>query len=88
MATVTDVDSVETKLARAAEADEDEARRLLSTAREEIARLRERGDADPERLDALETDVDQRLRAVGERDAYGGSGVEGAATNPDDEDAP
>ncbi|WP_135820500.1 hypothetical protein [Halostella litorea] len=85
---MTDVDSVESKLARAAEADEAEARRLLTEAREGIARLRERGDADADRLDALETDVEQRLRAVGERDAYDGGGVEGAATNPDDEDAP
>jgi len=85
---VPDIDSVASKLARAAEADEAEARRLLTAARAEIDRLRERGDADPDRLDALETDVAQRLRAVGERDAYDGGGVDGAATNPDDEDAP
>ncbi|WP_121821691.1 hypothetical protein [Halostella salina] len=83
-----DIDGVESKLARAAEADKAEARRLLTAARAEIGRLRERGDADPDRLDALETDVEQRLRAVGERDAYDGAGVDGAAANPDDEDAP
>lgn len=82
------VDSVETKLERAIEADDDEAARLLAAARDEVDALREAGDVDDERLDALAGELDQRLRERSESDAYGGGAPEGAAMNPEDEDAP
>jgi hypothetical protein len=83
-----DLDAVRSKLARATDAADDEATRLLADARDDIDDLRDENAVDEERLDALAAAVNQRLRERSERDAYDGGAPEGAAMNPEDEDAP
>ena len=83
-----DPDAVEAALERATEADRDEAARLLAGASQAVERLRADDDVDDRRVHSLATDIDQRLRELSERDAYDGGAPEGAAMNPEDEDAP
>jgi hypothetical protein len=83
-----DIDAVRSKLARAADAADDEAIRLLADARDDIDDLRDENAVDEECLDALAAAVNQRLRERAESDAYDGGAPEGAAMNPEDEDAP
>lgn len=83
-----DLDAVRAALERASETDRDEAARLLAGASQAVERLRADDDADDGRVQTLAADVDQRLRELSERDAYDGGAPEGAAMNPEDEDAP
>lgn len=83
-----DPDAVEAALERATEADRDEAARLLAGTSQAVERLRADDDVDDGRVHSLAADVDQRLRELSERDAYDGGAPEGAAMNPEDEDAP
>lgn len=83
-----DLDAVRSKLERAIDAADDEAARLLADARDDIDDLRDAADVDEDRLDALAAEVNQRLRERSESDAYDGGAPEGAAMNPEDEDAP
>ncbi|WP_193569354.1 MULTISPECIES: hypothetical protein [Halostella] len=83
-----DPDAVRDALDRATEADREEAARLLADASQAVERLRAADDADYDRAETLAAEVDQRLRELSERDAYGGGAPEGAAMNPEDEDAP
>ena len=83
-----DLDAVEAALERATEADREEAARLLAGASQAVERLRATDDVDEDRVQTLAADVDQRLRELSERDAYDGGAPEGAAMNPEDEDAP
>ena len=83
-----DLDAVRAALEHASEADRDEAARLLAGASQAVERLRADDDVDDGRVQTLAADVDQRLRELSERDAYDGGAPEGAAMNPEDEDAP
>lgn len=83
-----DLDAVEAALERATEADRDEAARLLAGASQAVERLRADDDVDDGYVHSLAADIDQRLRELSERDAYDGGAPEGAAMNPEDEDAP
>ncbi len=83
-----DLDAVQSKLERATGVTADEAARLLADAQDDIDDLRGAADVDEDRLDALAAAVSQRLRERSERDAYDGGAPDGAAMNPEDEDAP
>ena len=81
------LDEIETELGEVTEIEDDErAHDRLEAAREELNELRERGDVDDERADSIETEIDQHLRAISERDSYDVDTM-GAADNPEDEDA-
>ncbi|WP_122089080.1 hypothetical protein [Halalkalicoccus subterraneus] len=81
------LDEIETGLGEATEIEDDErAHDRLESARDELSDLRESGDVDAERADALETEIDQHLRAIEERNSYDVDAM-GAARNPDDENA-
>jgi hypothetical protein len=81
------LDEIETELAEATEIEDDErAHDRLEAVRGELSDLRERGDVDEERADALETEISQHLRAIEERDSYDVDTM-GAAREPDDETA-
>lgn len=81
------LDEIETELGEATEIEDDErAHDRLEAAREELADLRESGEVDAERADAIETEIDQHLRAIEERDSYDVDTM-GAARSPDDENA-
>lgn len=90
------VDDVESVLARARDADDADALDLLRDAREDVRRLRAESTATDrqDRLDDLETRIDQHVAAVRNRDAYdarsgaSSDGEQGAAMEPDDENAP
>lgn len=79
------LEGIEDDLERATELADEEAIDVLRAAHQDVRELRTE-DVDEERRRALETQVEQRLREVGERDQYD-SGM-GAAMNPDEEDAP
>jgi hypothetical protein len=79
----TTLDDVEDDLERATDLDAEEAISVLRDARRDLDAL---DDVDEERRQALDDRLDQRIRAVEERDAYDGS--LGAAMNPDEDDAP
>jgi hypothetical protein len=81
--TGTTLDDVEDDLERATELETEEALSVLRAAKRDLDAL---DDVDEERREALEDRLDQRLRAVDERDAYDGN--LGASMNPDDDDAP
>lgn len=80
--------AVRTALDRAEELEEAAAIDRLESARRELEAVRadDAVDVDEETLRSLEDRLDQHRRAVRERDAYDGS--LGAATDPDEEDAP
>lgn len=81
------LDDIEDRLARTIDTEDDEtARERLETAHEDLRDLRERADVDEKRAEDLETEIDQHLRAVGERDSYETERI-GAASDPTDEDA-
>jgi hypothetical protein len=84
--TDTTLDDVERNLARVEELEADEAVSVLQTAKQDLEALGTDADVDEERRQALEDRLDQRMREVEERDAYG-SGL-GAAMNPEDDEAP
>ena len=70
---------------RSTELADEEAIDVLRTARRQV-RERRSEDVDEDRRRDLETQIEQRLREVGERDRYDGG--MGSAMNPDDADAP
>ena len=76
--------AVEAALARARDLPDDAAAETLRTAREDLETIRARGDE--RRAAELVDRIDQRLRAIDERDHYGSE--LGAAMEPEDEDAP
>lgn len=80
------LNDVEQRLEQATERDTEDAIATLETAREEIAALESDPDVDESRRGAIADRIDQRLREVTDRDAYGSD--LGAAMNPEDEDAP
>lgn len=81
------LEEIEDRLAEAIDITDDErARDRLESAREDLRDLRERGDVDGDRADDIETEIDQHLQAIGERDSYEVERM-GAADNPEDEDA-
>ena len=81
------LEEIETQLGEVTEIDDAErARSRLESALEELEELRERGEVDEERADAIETEISQHLRATEERDSYDVDTL-GAADNPDEEDA-
>lgn len=81
------LEEIETQLGEVTEIEDDErARSRLESALEELEELRERGEVDEERADAIETEISQHLRATEERDSYDVDTL-GAADNPDEEDA-
>ncbi len=77
---------IERALDRAADLETEAAVSVLRTARQDLQDLGNDADVDEERRRELETDLEQRIRAVEERDAYDG-GV-GASMNPAEDDAP
>lgn len=79
------IPAVEDALDRAEDLPADEAESLLRSAAADLEALRERNAVDDETADALENRLSQRMRAIEERDAYGGE--LGSALNPDEEDA-
>lgn len=81
------LDEIEKSLSKATETEDDErANDRLEAAREELKDLREQGKVDDERANTIETEIDQHLRAISERDSYDVDSM-GAARNPDDENA-
>lgn len=84
--TDTTLEDVERRLDRATELDPEAAVSVLRTARQDLERLGTDAEVDEQRRQALEDRLEQRIRAVKERDAYD-SGL-GAAMNPEDDDAP
>lgn len=80
------LDEIETALSETTEiTDDDRARKRLEAAREELRELREGGDVDADRAADLDTRIDQRLRAITERDSYEVDTM-GAADNPEEDD--
>lgn len=79
------IPAVEDALDRAQDLPADEAEALLRSAAADLEALRDRNAVDDETADALENRLSQRIRAIEERDAYGGE--LGSALNPDEEDA-
>ena len=77
--------AVEDALDRAEDLPAEEAVPVLRSAAADLEALRERDAVDDETADALENRLAQRVRAIEDRDAYGGE--LGAALNPDEEDA-
>ncbi|MDS0476747.1 hypothetical protein [Natrinema sp. 1APR25-10V2] len=84
--TETTLTDVERALDRAADLETEEAVSVLRTARQDLQDLGNDADVDEERRRELETDLEQRIRAVEERDAYDG-GL-GSSMNPTEDDAP
>ncbi|ELY87216.1 hypothetical protein [Natrialba taiwanensis] len=84
--TGTTLDDIARQLERATELEDEEALSVLRTAREDLQALGNDPDTDEDRRTELVTRVEQRLREVENRDAYG-SGL-GAAMNPDEDEAP
>lgn len=81
------LDEIEAELGETTEDEDDErAHDRLEAAREELEELRESGEVDEERAAAIETEIDQRLRTIEERDSYDVDTM-GAARSPDDENA-
>lgn len=81
------LDEIEATLGDAIDTTDDErAHEQLERARGELRELREAGEVDEERADELETQIDQRLRGVDERENYDVDTM-GAARSPDDENA-
>lgn len=81
------LEEIETTLAEATETDDDErAHDRLEAAREELDGLRGDSEVETERADALETEIEQHIRAIEERDSYDVDTM-GAARSPDDENA-
>lgn len=80
------LEDVERRLDRVTDLEDEEAVSVLRGIREDLQALGNDPDVDEEARQELETQVDQHVRAVTERDAY--EGELGAAMNPDDEDAP
>ena len=84
--TDTTLDDIERNLDRATDLEADEAISVLQTAKQDLEALGTAADVDEARRQALEDRLDQRMREIEERDAYG-SGL-GAAMNPEEDDAP
>lgn len=84
--TETTLAAVERALERATDLETEEAVSVLRTARQDVRDLASDPDVDEKRRRALETQLEQRIREVTERDAYDG-GL-GSAMNPADDDAP
>ena len=84
--TDTTLDDIERNLDRATDLEADEAISVLQTAKQDLEALGTDADVDEARRQALEDRLDQRMREIEERDAYG-SGL-GAAMNPEEDDAP
>lgn len=81
------LDEIEAELGETTEDEDDErAHDRLEAAREQLEELRERGEVDEERAEAIDAEIDQRLRTVEERDSYDVDSM-GAARSPDDENA-
>lgn len=81
------LDEIEAELGETTEDEDDErAHDRLEAAREELEELRERGEVDAERAEAIDAEIDQRLRTIEERDSYDVDSM-GAARSPDDENA-
>lgn len=77
------LEAIEDDLERASELETGAALEVLEDARVKLRRLE---DVDAERRAEIDHRLEQRLREVGERDAYDG-GL-GSAMNPEDDDAP
>ncbi|WIV65739.1 hypothetical protein [Natrialbaceae archaeon AArc-T1-2] len=73
-------------LDRATGLEDEAALAVLESARDDVHELRTEPAVDETRRQALADRLDQRIREVGEREAY--DSELGAAMNPDDEDAP
>lgn len=81
------LDEIEAELGETTEDEDDKrAHDRLEAAREELAELRESGEVDAERAEAIDAEIDQRLRTIEERDSYDVDSM-GAARSPDDENA-
>ena len=76
----------ETALERAANLEAETALDSLERARRHLEEVADDPSVDQERRNELETQVEQRIRQVKDRDAYD-AGM-GAAMNPEDDDAP
>ncbi|QLG49363.1 hypothetical protein [Natrinema halophilum] len=84
--TETTLADVERALDRATDLEAEEAVAVLRTARQDLENLGGDPQIDEERRQALQTQLEQRIREVTERDAYD-SGL-GSAMNPTEDDAP
>ena len=76
----------ETALERAADLEAETALDALERARHHLQEVADDPSVDQERRNELETQIEQRIRQVKDRDAYD-AGM-GAAMNPEDDDAP
>ena len=76
----------ETALERAADLEAETALDALERARRHLQEVADDPSVDQERRNELETQIEQRIRQVKDRDAYD-AGM-GAAMNPEDDDAP
>ncbi|ARS91785.1 hypothetical protein [Natrarchaeobaculum aegyptiacum] len=80
------LEDVERRLDRVTDLEEEAAVSVLRGLREDLQALGNDPDVDEQTRQELETQLDQHVRAVTEREAY--EGELGAAMNPEDEDAP
>ncbi|MFC4248507.1 hypothetical protein ACFOZ7_16480 [Natribaculum luteum] len=80
------LEAVEDALGRATDLEDEAAVDLLCAARRDVRALENDASVDEKRRRALENRVQQRLREVSEREAYDTD--VGAATKPDEENAP
>lgn len=78
---------IESDLERATDLERDAALALLGNARRRLDELADEPAVDDRRREELTRRVEQRLREVRNRDAYGKKRL-GAAMNPEDDDAP
>ncbi|WP_254762271.1 hypothetical protein [Natrinema marinum] len=84
--TETTLADVERALDRATDLETEEAVSILRTARQDLQDLGTDAEVDEGQRRELETDLEQRIREVEERDAY--DGALGASMNPSEDDAP
>ena len=84
--TDTTLDDVERNLGRVEDLEQEEAISVLQTAKRDLKAMSTDADVDEKRRQALENQLDQRMREIEERDAYDGN--VGEAMNPEDHDAP
>ncbi|OVE83863.1 hypothetical protein [Natronolimnobius baerhuensis] len=80
------LEEIERQLNRATELETEDAMTLIRETQDRLESLEGDSSVDAKRRTELEERVQQRLRAVSERDAYDG-GL-GSAMNPTDDDAP
>ena len=84
--TETTFEDIADDLDRATDLESDAAVELLRSAQRDLQRLQANTDVDQNRHQELETRLEQRIREIENRDAYGG-GL-GKSLNPEEDDAP